>query len=75
MKGFYFPSHNILGGNVAFKIVNFDWMSFNFEDVTHDYFPIFPLKALKTEPRSAGQRFFIVCLFSPVTHQGSTCSL
>lgn len=29
-------------------------------DVTHDYFPIFPLRALKPEPRRAGQRFFAV---------------
>lgn len=40
--------------------MNSDSTCFNFDDVTHDYFSISPLKALKPEPRRAGQRFFVV---------------
>lgn len=70
----YITQHSRRSNKNKCKMMNFDWMSFNFEDVKHDYFPIFLLKAFKPEPRRAGQRFFCV-LYSPVTHQGSTCSL
>lgn len=37
---------------------------FNFEDATRDYFPIFPLRALKPEPRREGQKFFFAVVFT-----------
>lgn len=42
---------------------------FNFEDVTRDYFPIFPLRALKPEPRRAGQSFFAVVFTCDIRDQ------
>lgn len=44
--------------------MNFDWMSFNFEDVTHDLFSHFPSKSFKAWTQKSRSEFFFCFAFT-----------